>query len=357
MRLCYLPCRMTIRKRVTLKDIAAEAGVHHTTVSMALRNRPELPEQTRERIQQIALRLGYRPDPMLRALRSYRSDAMGDGRRGFSIAFVTAFETPEFWRRIPVYSRRYDGITARASQLGYNIEHFWIDLKKMDARRTTQILRARNISGLIIAPIKVPSMLPLQWQWFACVSLTFSLQSTDMHVISNNHLHTFRLAWRSLLERGYRRPALVVDRVSDERVLHVWSTVALGEVSRMPVGCRVRPYVPEVLQKDGFTRWFRRYRPDAIVTISPHLNILEWLRQEGCRVPAEVGFANLDCEEPVGGASGVYQLPEVIGMTSVDVLSGLIQRNDLGLPQSPQSILIRGAWVDGNTTRPLLQSP
>ena len=214
---------MSKHKRVTLKDIAKVAGVHHTTVSMALRNRPELPEQTRERLQAIARDLGYQPDPVLRALRYYRGDSSESGRRGFSIAFVTAFETPDFWRTIPVYAYRYDGIVKRARQLGYNIEHFWIDLNNMDAQRTTQILRARNISGIIVAPVKTPSTLPIQWQWFSCVSLTFSLQIYNMHVVSNNHLHTFKLAWRSLLERGYKRPTLVIDKISDERVQHIWS--------------------------------------------------------------------------------------------------------------------------------------
>ena len=40
--------------RITLKDIALKASVHPTTVSMALRNHPELPEATRVRLQGLA---------------------------------------------------------------------------------------------------------------------------------------------------------------------------------------------------------------------------------------------------------------------------------------------------------------
>ncbi len=34
----------------TLREIARRAGVSHTTVSLALRNHPSIPEETRERM-------------------------------------------------------------------------------------------------------------------------------------------------------------------------------------------------------------------------------------------------------------------------------------------------------------------
>ena len=41
-------------RRVTLAVVAAKAGVHVTTVSMALRNDTRLPESTRTRLQKLA---------------------------------------------------------------------------------------------------------------------------------------------------------------------------------------------------------------------------------------------------------------------------------------------------------------
>src|SRR5215216_2735722 len=45
-------------RRVTLSDIATHAKVHVTTVSLALRNHPRLPTETRERIQALAKKMG-----------------------------------------------------------------------------------------------------------------------------------------------------------------------------------------------------------------------------------------------------------------------------------------------------------
>lgn len=47
-----------------------------TTVSLALRNHPRLPEKTRHRIQKLAKEMSYRPDPVLQALVAYRGKVM-----------------------------------------------------------------------------------------------------------------------------------------------------------------------------------------------------------------------------------------------------------------------------------------
>ncbi|MDR1279361.1 MAG: LacI family transcriptional regulator [Opitutaceae bacterium] len=359
---------MSIQQRVSLKQIARIAKVHHTTVSRALRNRPELPEATRKRIASIAGQLGYRPDPALSALRAYRGgysaddggggDAEGKGERkarrtGFSIAFVTAFETADAWRSKAVYRRRFEGVEKRAAQLGYGLEHFWYDRSSMSGQRASQILKARNVSGLIVAPIQLASPLDLDWSRFACVTQTFSLQRVKMHIVSNNHLGTLRLAWSCLRERGYKRIGLAMDRESDVRVGRLWSTGALGEMSLEPVRNRVPPHIPPTLGREAFLRWVDRHKPDAILTITPHLHLLEWARASGRNIPGDVAFANLDCLEPTpaDGISGVYQLPDVLGMISVDIVAGLIQRHDMGLPEYPQSILMDGMWIDGTTTR------
>ncbi|MCB7136376.1 LacI family DNA-binding transcriptional regulator [Cellulosimicrobium marinum] len=68
----------TARKRPTVKDVAAEAGVSVMTVSYAF-NRPDrVAAPTRERVLDAARRLGYhRPDSTARALRSGRTGQIG----------------------------------------------------------------------------------------------------------------------------------------------------------------------------------------------------------------------------------------------------------------------------------------
>jgi LacI family transcriptional regulator len=63
-------------KRVTLRDIADETGLSSAAVSYALRGL-QVPEQTQERVREVADRLGYQADPIARALASGRSDQVG----------------------------------------------------------------------------------------------------------------------------------------------------------------------------------------------------------------------------------------------------------------------------------------
>jgi DNA-binding LacI/PurR family transcriptional regulator len=62
--------------RITSADVAREAGLSRATVSYVLNNTPhqKIPEKTRQRVLDAAIRLGYAPSAAARALRGGRSD-------------------------------------------------------------------------------------------------------------------------------------------------------------------------------------------------------------------------------------------------------------------------------------------
>lgn len=62
---------------VTIRDVAADAGVARSTVSYVLSGNKKLPEATRKRVLESVARLGYRPDPMARALALRRTNILG----------------------------------------------------------------------------------------------------------------------------------------------------------------------------------------------------------------------------------------------------------------------------------------
>lgn len=65
-------------KRVTIKDVAARAGVSPSAVSIALNGKGEsLPEKTRERIRAAADELDYRPDYSARAMVTGKTHIVG----------------------------------------------------------------------------------------------------------------------------------------------------------------------------------------------------------------------------------------------------------------------------------------
>ena len=96
----------------SLGQIAQQAGVSRAAVSMALRNHPRIPEATRQRIQSIAAKLGWRPNPLL-------AEAMSAIRAGqppaerVTLAYITAHAKRDAWRRVPFFRRCHEGAAAR----------------------------------------------------------------------------------------------------------------------------------------------------------------------------------------------------------------------------------------------------
>jgi LacI family transcriptional regulator len=72
--------RIYVRKpahAVTIKDIAAELNLSHSTVSRALNNRTHISEETKERVRQAAKKLGYVPNLSARMIRGDASALVG----------------------------------------------------------------------------------------------------------------------------------------------------------------------------------------------------------------------------------------------------------------------------------------
>lgn len=66
-----------MKKRATIKDIAQALGLHHTTVSRALRNHPGIQEETRKRVEEMAKKLNYRPNTIAQNLKQQKTNTVG----------------------------------------------------------------------------------------------------------------------------------------------------------------------------------------------------------------------------------------------------------------------------------------
>jgi DNA-binding LacI/PurR family transcriptional regulator len=65
------------KTNITIKDIARQLGLHHTTVSRALRNHPDVNPETRKLILAAANDLNYHPNTFAANLRNRKSNIIG----------------------------------------------------------------------------------------------------------------------------------------------------------------------------------------------------------------------------------------------------------------------------------------
>lgn len=333
----------------TLQDVARRAGVTAMTASRALRNQRHVAAATRRKILEAAEHLGYRPNPMVVALmsgiRSRRQSA------GFQIlAFLTAFETRDgWWKRFPTIARFHEGARVRADQLGFKLEHFWVNEPGVNPARLSQILHARGIQGVVLAPAPTAGQrLDLDWDRFAGASLEFAFEQPKLHRASNDQFETVRLALAKAREAGCSRLGVVMQARDDERVNNHYRAAVLVDSDLHRTSRNIPPLLVAKPEFPAFRRWFEAHRPDAV--ISNASEPLDWMRKLKVRVPAAASFIHVNLlPEMRGKFAGVDQRSDLVGQAAVDIVAGQINRNERGVPASPRMTLVESDWVDGPT--------
>ncbi len=329
--------------KATLEDVARSAGVHRTTVSLSLRDHPRIPVATRERVKTIATRLGYRINPLVSALMQSRRS--GKPVKHAALAYVTSY--PTRWGWLPEHHdppNFFPGAADRARDFGYKLEHFWLREPGMTAHRFCDMLSARSINGIIVGRLP-PGLnaLDLDWNRFSCVALGMTLRSPILHHVTENHFDTVWQAMERSRERGYKRIGFLFSDGNDSpRVGDRWLGAYFTQQLQFPAADRL-PICPGMPTDEAtFRAWFLEHRPDALLVNNPRL-LIEWLDNLGVQVPQEVGIVALEHRRELE-CTGVYYDPAKIGGLAVEMLIGLMHRNETGVPSVQHEIVLTGEW-------------
>ncbi len=129
----------TVRPRpVTMRDIAVATGVSRSTVSRILNDAPltvPIAATTRERVLAAARDVGYRPNPLARALRGAPTMLLG--------AIVRDITDPFFAGAI-------EAVSAEARRLGYNIVLGHAHAEVTEAHALAAMLEARQCDAILL---------------------------------------------------------------------------------------------------------------------------------------------------------------------------------------------------------------
>lgn len=331
----------------TTRMIAAECGVHFTTVSLALRNDPRVLPTTRERILAAAKRMGYRPNPAFTALMAQvRSGQHPENRE--TLAYVTHWRDEGDWRRNHAHSGHLAGATARATELGYGLEIFDLARQPLSGARLSGILRARGIRGAILAAFYgVTEPLALDWESLSAVQIDVHASLVSLPSVTNDQSQMAMIAYRRLREAGYRRIGIAIKAGWDANVRHSWLSGYLGAERLAGVEDGLRPFISEDWNQSAFAAWLAREKPDAIMTLDRAF-VWTWLAKLGLRAPEDIGYVELDL---LPGAStefaGIRQNHEAVGAGAVDLLVSHLYHNRVAAKEQHSRTLIEGHWRDG----------
>lgn len=117
--------------------IAAAAGVSKTTVHRALRNASRISPTTRQRILDVADRLGYRPNRLAQSLRARRSGTFGVVVLGITGSF---------------YANVLDGLESAAQEQKHSILLACSHEQPRREKELIELFLEKQVDGIIVAP-------------------------------------------------------------------------------------------------------------------------------------------------------------------------------------------------------------
>lgn len=303
-------------------------------------------EGTRRRVREAAERLGYRPDPALSALVSYRTKVKREGT-GRSLVFLHE------QRKQPgqADSMALRGVRRQAEALGYQIARF-TTAESPEIDRLARVLAARGVAGMVLGRIERSETLRFPWERFPVVSLTQPFFRPPCHLVRPNLHRTARTAMAMVREHGFRRPGLIVhDSLLSE---HDALEIAGYLVGQLQFEAKDRiPWLQvsnDATSYGDFQRWLKAHEPDVVIAHVPAL-VITWLERLSIRIPEELPFLSLShWSTSPSFLAGFDMAMETTGEVAVRVLDSHIRHSIFGMPEEgPLSTLVSAVWRPGKS--------
>ena len=327
-----------------MRDVAREAGVSQPTVSRALRDDRRITESERVRIKAVAGRMGYRPNPFVAA---FTAQVLHHRRSPHRATIALLDARPVGMSDMAAGYRL--GAKERAEALGFRTEVLRLSALGGSLKRLRQVLDSRGIVGLLVLPVPHDfDLTGFNFEGLAVATVDPTLHKPMIPRAEPGYFECMHTALAELQSRGYKRAAFCTTSREVDSIGQQWLGAFTGWQALRPFAMRMVPYVAPDYSEADFGRWLTTAKPDALVVNS--LFFLTWARKFGLK-PPKVGFVSLSAGPKWHKLSGMDQNGEVVGAAAVDMIVTRIYRNEFGLLERPQRLVVQGTWFDGGSVR------
>lgn len=134
-------------KKITIYDIAREAGVGIGTISRVLNNHPSVTPETRSKVIEVAKRLSYQPHTYAQRLARQHSE---------TISAVIPFFTNYFFMEV------LRGVQDKVAELGYDLVLYGVDRAEQVEGYTAKALQRGKVDGILFFSMKIPDKVCLR---------------------------------------------------------------------------------------------------------------------------------------------------------------------------------------------------
>jgi len=328
-------------EKVTIRDVAAAAGVSRQTVSRVLNDKPDVAKETRQRVLEVIDRLGYRPSSIARSLTQGRSYTLG------VVSYGVQYFGP---------SQTLVGIEHQANEMGYTLH---LRLVQQPAESGVQILYdmlSYHVDGIIWAVSEIGNN--RDWVEHEICNLNVPVVFLDMRpcpslsVVNIDNRRGGYLATKHLCDQGYQRVGLItgpLDWWSAQQRKAGWQNALEEAGGQVEESLIVEGTWSAASGERGLRRLLEQ-RPDVDAVFACNdqmaLGALKTTREMGLRVPQDlaiVGFDNVP-EAPFFSPplSTMRQDLDELGRSAVQELGRLIEAGQQELEDiRPKTILLQ----------------
>ena len=330
----------------TLNDVARLAGVSSMTVSRVINNSGHIGPETRAKVNQAIVELGYMPNVLARQLRSKRTK---------TIALVLTDITNPFFTTIA------RGVEDTARAQGYAVMFCNTDESEAEEIEYVRMLIQRRVDGVLLVPAtdSSGSLQLLHKHGLPVVVLDRHVRSGQVDEVRTDSEAGAYLAIRHMIDLGHRRIAVLtgpadvstsMDRVAGYRR-------ALAEESLEPDSRYI--LFGEYNDASGFEMTRRilaaRPRPTALFAANNFIafGAIQALREAGLSIPEEMSIAVFD-DLPQGWVfdpflTVVSQPAYEIGRQATELM---LERLTGEAPAEPRTIVLPSELIARRSTAP-----
>ncbi len=279
-------------KRITIKDIASEAGVSLSTVSLILNDHPRISEATRSKVMEIINKYGYRPNMSARGLASRSSRLISVVVPALNHVFADVY-----------FGQIVSGIYERAISRGYKV---LLDLANdtfVSQKEHLNLLLSRRVDAMLYIGSAIQDKFPLDFssQPYPFLLVNHYIPGANLNYVALDYDDSATQAAHYLADLGHRVIGLIAGTNTytglDFRDGFIKQCLARGlgkdDVIWVDGG-------PEWSLEGGFeaARALLKQRPDITAIMGANdrlaMGALRYVQTAGRNVPRDVSVMGVD---------------------------------------------------------------
>jgi len=292
--------------RVTINDVAREAGVSTSTVSRVIHDNPRISDETKARVRQSMDRLGYYPNALARGLAKASTGNLG----------LILPNSSENLFTNPFFIEAMRGIGVEAQSRGYNIMFSFSNNEEEEVGFIRNYIKSRWVDGIILLVSRENDrcMSYLRDKEFPFVVVGRPDNADSTLWVDNDNFHAVYDVVNLLIDRGSRKPAFVggpeTFSVTRDRLNGYKQALTMRGIGFNPALVGLGSDFSEAAGKSTMENLLIHEYPDSVVTTDDYIafGVLDALSGTNSANIPVVGFNNT--------LRGKYQSPT---LTSVDV--------------------------------------